>query len=237
MSCYHTENCMFGGMMLPSTTLFKTSCISRVLGLLWLHVLFSPCHHALFISLRPLSVTNTTVQQLACSTLRPRDLMSALSPAVYFQSWDPLYHFNGLNACVFCMVCVLYTCFYDLQSTTLLPGQLSSRSNSRSNTLYRSFIAAAKNDLYGVPTNWLAIHCCFAKQTVYLYILENTEWLGHKRQTQLFNKMNFIFFFFIHKFGTTWAWVNNDRCFIFGWIMTLKCSFSHIKFVRNILEI
>ncbi len=61
--------------------------------LLGLHVLFSPCHHALFISLRPLSVTNAAMQQLACSTLRPRDLMSALSPAVYFQSWDTVYHF------------------------------------------------------------------------------------------------------------------------------------------------
>lgn len=114
-------NCMFGGMILPSMAHCKTSCISRVLGLLWLHVLFSPCHHALFISLRPLSVTNAAVQQLACSALRPRDLMSALSPAVYFQSWDPLYHFfNGMDM----RACILresfaeyaYTCFSVLQS-------------------------------------------------------------------------------------------------------------------------
>lgn len=78
--------------------------------LLGLHVLFSPCHHALFISLRPLSVTNTAMQQLACTTLRPRDLMSALSPAVYFQSWDTLYHFNGKwNECV--CVCLVYSVF------------------------------------------------------------------------------------------------------------------------------
>jgi len=88
------HNCLgqskFGGVILPCTAL--KPAISALLGL---HVLFSPCHHALFISLRPLSVTNAAMQQLACSTPRPRDLMSALSPAVYFQSWDTLYHFNG----------------------------------------------------------------------------------------------------------------------------------------------
>lgn len=139
MPC-HIEICMLGGMILPSTAPSKTSCISIVLGLLWLHVLFSPYHHALFISLRPLSVTNAAMQQLACSALKPRDLMSALSPAVYFQSWDPLYHFflRLMRVCVLrgelCVAC-LY-CFYDSQSTTTVPpGQLSSRSNSRSNTL------------------------------------------------------------------------------------------------------
>ncbi len=81
------------GWSSPAPHSLKPAVSAERWPLLGLRVLFSPCHHALFITLRPLSVTNTAVQQLACTTLRPRDLMSALSPAVYFQSWDTLYHF------------------------------------------------------------------------------------------------------------------------------------------------
>lgn len=106
------------GLYSPAPCSLKPAVSAEHWPLLGLHVLFIPCHHALFISLRPLSVTNTPVQQLACSTPRPRDLMSALSPAVYFQSWDTLYHCNeGRDEAVW--VCVSFTVYFAYVYTCL----------------------------------------------------------------------------------------------------------------------